>query len=336
MRKQKPFKIQDAGTKMGRIGMTASSLKELREKVANKFEIDADFRLVLEADGTEIEDESYFSTLPEQTVLVVLRPGQFWDGYITYLKLATKKIQESILSEQENVINLTQEMLQDPESPYMLEILNFIKNLKVDVDGENIEEDPDWFEGVPGKLKTKEAVLRRSAIQRVRSYFNHSKDFIDKSKDVSPKGRKELLFILAEFRRKLQSKKYYEEYFARSSESELKFCNKLGWFECEGQYNKENCTGSHKINPYSSRDARILFKTWNLDHRIEKSREILPKLIKATEECPEEKTVNLEYFYDLLFTRVNLRLVDVRCHVIAAHDECKIDERRQYRKRKLK
>ena len=80
MRKQKPFKIQDAGKKMGRIGRTASSLKELREKVARKFEIDTDFRLVLEKDGTEIDDESYFSTLPEQTVLVILRPGQFWDG----------------------------------------------------------------------------------------------------------------------------------------------------------------------------------------------------------------------------------------------------------------
>ena len=72
-------------------------------------------------------------------------------------------------------------MFQDPESPHMLEILDFIKNLKVTVDGESIEEDPNWFEGVRGNLKTKEAVLRKSASQRVRSYFNHSKDFIAKS-----------------------------------------------------------------------------------------------------------------------------------------------------------
>ena len=85
--------------------------------------------------------------------------------------------------------------------------------------------------------------------------------------DVSQATRKYLLDILNEFRSDLKAVKYYEDYFARSAETGLKFCNKLGWFDCEGPFNKKVCTGLHRINPYGSRDARILFKTWNLDHQ---------------------------------------------------------------------
>ena len=58
-------------------------------------------------------------------------------------------------------------------------------------------------------------------------------------------------------------------------------------------------------------------------------------MVKAAMECPDGKEINSSYFYDLLFTRENLKLVDVRCHVIAAHDSCKVDCGRVYRKRKL-
>ena len=82
--KKKPFKVQDAERKHcklnGPVGLTASSLQELKKKAASKLNISGKCRIVLEEDGTEIEDEEYFSTLEPQTVLVVLRPEQHWDG----------------------------------------------------------------------------------------------------------------------------------------------------------------------------------------------------------------------------------------------------------------
>lgn len=35
-------------------------------------------RLVLEADGTQVEDGEYFRTLPNNTVILLLRQGERW------------------------------------------------------------------------------------------------------------------------------------------------------------------------------------------------------------------------------------------------------------------
>jgi hypothetical protein len=35
-------------------------------------------RLVLESDGTQVEDGEYFRTLPNNTVILLLRPGERW------------------------------------------------------------------------------------------------------------------------------------------------------------------------------------------------------------------------------------------------------------------
>ena len=35
-------------------------------------------RIVLESDGTQVEDGEYFQTLPENTIFIVLRPGENW------------------------------------------------------------------------------------------------------------------------------------------------------------------------------------------------------------------------------------------------------------------
>ena len=82
MKKSKPYKIQDCQRKIGRLGITASSLEELRQKSAEKLFAGKEekIRIVLEEDGTEITDETYFETLPAQTAFVVLKKGEFWDG----------------------------------------------------------------------------------------------------------------------------------------------------------------------------------------------------------------------------------------------------------------
>jgi len=56
--------------------------------------------------------------------------------------------------------------------------------------------------------------------------------------------------------------------------------------------------------------------------RIEKSREILPSLLNAIASLRPGHMLNWRYFYDLLFTRCNLKLVHIVCHDKKVHDNC--------------
>lgn len=53
--------------------------------------------------------------------------------------------------------------------------------------------------------------------------------------------------------------------------------------------------------------------------RIEKRRTIVPALLGAVEGCTKAE-VNLDYFYRLLFTTENLKLVHIVCHKKEAHN----------------
>lgn len=72
----KPFKITDAERKT-RKGLVAASLAELISKVAEKMSLE-DVTVVLEGDGTEIDDEEYFATLEAHTNLMILTRDQRW------------------------------------------------------------------------------------------------------------------------------------------------------------------------------------------------------------------------------------------------------------------
>ncbi|XP_023555197.1 DNA fragmentation factor subunit beta isoform X2 [Octodon degus] len=98
----------------------------------------------------------------------------------------------------------------------------------------------------------------------------------------------------------------------------------------EGPFDLEDCASKHSINPYSNRESRILFSTWNLDHIIEKKRTIVPTLADAVQR-QDGREVDWEYFYSLLFTSANLKLVHIACHKKTTHKlEC--DPRRIYRR----
>ena len=87
-----------------------------------------------------------------------------------------------------------------------------------------------------------------------------------------------------------------------------------GLFWCEGRYDQTSCrfNSRHTINPYQSYEARILFSTWNLDHLVERSRTVVPGLVRAVKGRKRNQTVNTEYFYSLLFGRDNLKVMDWR------------------------
>ncbi|XP_063926153.1 DNA fragmentation factor subunit alpha-like [Zophobas morio] len=73
----KPFKITDS-TRENRKGVVAASLEDLTSKVADKLNVAGEVTVVLETDGTEIDDEEYFATLEPHTSLMVLKEGQKW------------------------------------------------------------------------------------------------------------------------------------------------------------------------------------------------------------------------------------------------------------------
>lgn len=61
--------------------------------------------------------------------------------------------------------------------------------------------------------------------------------------------------------------------------------------------------------------------------RIEKKRTVVPTLAEAIQDGRE---VNWEYFYSLLFTAENLKLVHIACHKKTTH-KLQCDRRRIYR-----
>ncbi|KAH9500430.1 hypothetical protein Btru_071871 [Bulinus truncatus] len=72
----RPFKVwsQDRSIKKG---VTVSSLKELISKGCAILKV-SNPKIVLEEDGTEIDDEDYFSFLPDNTVLMFLTNDTKW------------------------------------------------------------------------------------------------------------------------------------------------------------------------------------------------------------------------------------------------------------------
>ncbi|XP_050178483.1 DNA fragmentation factor subunit beta isoform X1 [Myiozetetes cayanensis] len=113
--------------------------------------------------------------------------------------------------------------------------------------------------------------------------------------------------------------------------------DKCDTFHCsplvsQGPFDRDDCPCKHSINPYSNRESRILFSTWNLDHIIEKKRAVVPELAEAVK-TRDGREVNWEYFYQLLFTLDNLKLVHIACHKKTTHN-LSCDKTKIYRKRK--
>ncbi|CAG9822620.1 unnamed protein product [Phaedon cochleariae] len=75
----KPFKITNS-SRESRKGLVACSLEDLTSKVLEKLAIANENKItvVLEVDGTEIDDEEYFGTLDPHTSLMILTEGQNW------------------------------------------------------------------------------------------------------------------------------------------------------------------------------------------------------------------------------------------------------------------
>lgn len=317
----KGLKVSPEFDRNVRKGFAVSSLHDLRLKVSVKLEFNCGQNESLHfylPDGTEIDDEDYFESLPSQTFLVASKQPFFkpsakeenpLEHFLSQLRWngGTAEVIDGIRG---LFLSKNEEMVQKWTT-----LTEYAQKKRKRIHCSSIKDDPDWFKDISTNAKTKEEYLTKGCQARIRGYLAKAESglkTVEKHQDV-----------VAHFRAKLKLNSYYGHYFDRSSSKSDTMCDKLGQFLCEGRFDADKChyygkeeeEKMHIINPYESPEARIMFSTWNLDHVIERSRSIVPALIKAITECQEKKVVlNVDYFHDLLFTRKNLKLVHIVCH----------------------
>lgn len=170
----------------------------------------------------------------------------------------------------------------------------------------------------------------RRAQDRIRTYFYKTRDELVKSGKVPPSQVQNLFSQLQEM---LKSVKFFGCYFDRtfppSDGPQKSLCNTKGTIMCQGRWDKKDCLypSGHEINPYKSREDRIVFQTWNLDHTIERSRSVIPAIKEALAEGAEDENKNGKCKLDIdvkaifrdLFTLSNLKMVHIVCHDKGSH-----------------
>ncbi|XP_054464647.1 DNA fragmentation factor subunit beta [Anoplopoma fimbria] len=310
--KNKPVKIRSCKDNR-KYGVAAKDMKELLRKGCKVFQLPlSGAHVCLSSDGTEVTEE-FFQTLPDNTELVLLCRDQTWGGVVCDIGqlLSTDRHADGL-------IEAAKGLLSDEQSPKRRKILtDLLHNLDDRSELEKREEDEEWFKGVDTRFKTKSAYMKYNCESRIRGYVKE----VDAAAKTIPKAkvREEFLKTSKCLAGMLKAAKHNGCYFDRTEKEADRLCTQAGWFTCQGSFEQEVCQSLHSINPYGSRESRIVFSTWNLDHRIEKKRAIIPALLEALQDH-KSTDVNLSYFYRLLFTRENLKLVHIVCHKKGAHN----------------
>uniref|UniRef100_G1R9M5 DNA fragmentation factor subunit beta n=1 Tax=Nomascus leucogenys TaxID=61853 RepID=G1R9M5_NOMLE len=132
---------------------------------------------------------------------------------------------------------------------------------------------------------------------------------------VGAEAQEEFLRVLGSMCQKLRSVQYNGSYFDRGAKGGGRLCTPEGWFSCEVSY----CPSLHAHHPCEFTLSRVLADTWcHCTFLIEKKRTIIPTLVEAIKE-QDGREVDWEYFYGLLFTSENLKLVHIVCHKKTTH-----------------
>ncbi|CAN7987130.1 unnamed protein product [Ixodes hexagonus] len=313
--KRRPYIIQNF--KGDRRQVTASSCRDLLSSGCSLFGIPrTDASLVLD-DGTEIDDE-YLATCGDYTVFTVLKSSET----IKYIPQKAKELVSHftrLLSSNPKEVTAA---LEHCKAQLIEQMLGNIESLEVPEHvllSDSKKEDPNWFEGEK-RATSKKRVMRERAKTRIKGYFYKSKDDLQRS--VPENGKQCAGQLFQEFLALLRANDHNGHYFVRGEEKAL--CSETGQFVCQGTFSKSSCNSLvHRINPYGSREQLVCFSTWNLDHRVERSRSILPAIGEAIKEA-NGRILNASYFYKLLFTTDNLKLVHPVCHIKSVHEgfEC--------------
>ncbi|XP_051280869.1 DNA fragmentation factor subunit beta [Dicentrarchus labrax] len=310
--KNKAVKIRNCDQNR-KYGVAAKDVKELLKKGCKILQLPlSGAHVCLYSDGTKVTEE-FFPTLPDNTELVLLSRDQTWSGVVCDIGQLLSPGRYS-----DGLIEAAKGLLSDEQSPKRRKILtDLLLNLEDRSELESREEDEDWFKGVDARFKTKSAYMKYNCESRIRGYV---KEVDDATKSIQKaKVKAEFLKASKCLVEMLKTAKYNGCYFDRTEKEPDRLCTREGWFTCQGSFDQEVCQSFHSINPYGSRESRIIFSTWNLDHRIEKKRSVIPALVEALQKH-KSADVNLNYFYRLLFTRENLKLVHIVCHKKGAHN----------------
>ncbi|KAK2898493.1 hypothetical protein QQF64_032280 [Cirrhinus molitorella] len=321
--KPKLVKIRSAN-QAKKYGIAALNLKDLIKKGCNLLKVSSSgVQVCLYEDGTVVTEE-YFQNLPNNTVVVLLTQGQSWNGFVDVINQVLDSDRDT-----DGLISAANKLLSDERSPKRRKILgDLLRNLKDNSEMESRDDDKDWFEGIDARFKTKSAYMKYNCECRIRGYLKEVDGY---TKTIpNAKTKSEYKKVVENLSEKLKAARYNGTYFDRSEKDVHRLCTEEGWFTCQGAFDVNNCTFLHSINPYGNRESRINFSTWNLDHVIEKKRTIMPTLAEALQ-SNKSGDINVDYFYKLLFTRENLKLVEIACHKKGAH-ELSCDSRKIYKR----
>ncbi|NXX97689.1 DFFB factor, partial [Centropus bengalensis] len=310
-----------------KFGVAGGSLRAVLRKGCRLLQVPlAGSRLCLYEDGTELS-ESGFRALPPHSELVLLGPGETWRGCASDIEL----LLGACCERRGAVVEAARTLLAGERAPGRQRLLaDLIHNLSENSQAEGKEQDQAWFEGLESRFKNKSSYMRYSCECRIRSYLREVSSFIPNVHPMARDAYKRIIDLMSD---KLKSAKYNGCYFDRREEEAARLCTAEGCrLVLQGPFDRADCPCKHSINPYSNRESRILFSTWNLDHIIEKKRAVVPELAEAVK-TRDGREVNWEYFYRLLFTVENLKLVHIACHKKTNHN-LSCDKTKIYRKRK--
>lgn len=328
----KGFKVTDAERKT-RVGIAVKTIDELKTKTIQKFKLklspsEISFQL---PDGTFVDNDKYFQTLSAQTLLIWVKEGESAETDAEILYKTLREVNDEYLSAGEKV----QEFFTEKMKNKVYKLAELLKGIDGDQAKLSLKsEDPEWFKGLDTSAKTKEEYLFRRAQDRIRTYFYKTREELRKKPDLP---QEKLQILLIDLQNRLKISKYNGHLFDRNRASEndpnlRSFCSKDGTFLCQGRWDKEEClyTSVHQINPYKSKEERIIFQTWNLDHTKERTRSVIPAICQAlkSEKIPmkeNEPFLDTELFIDVkaifndLFTVNNLKIVHIVCHDKSVH-----------------
>ncbi|KAK2489603.1 hypothetical protein MC885_012293 [Smutsia gigantea] len=310
-RKPKTFKLRALHSQK-KFGVAGRSCQEVLRKGCLHLQLPvAGSRLCLYEDGTELT-EDYFRSVPDNSELLLLTAGQTWHGYVSDISRFLSVFHKPHME----VIQAARQLLSGEQAPLRQKLLaDLLHTVSGNIEAETRAEDPPWFEGLESRFRSKSSYLRYSCESRIRSYLREVSSYASM---VDAEAQEKYLRVVGAMGRKLRTVKYNGSYFDRGAQAGIRLCTPEGWFSCQGPFDVDNCASRHSINPYSNREGRVLFSTWNLDHMIEKKRSIVPTLAEAVKEQGGGE-VDWEYFYSLLFTSENLKLVHIACHKKTAH-----------------
>ncbi|KAL4709953.1 hypothetical protein ACJJTC_003916 [Scirpophaga incertulas] len=335
---KKGFKVTDL-KRDKKIGVAAENLDELIIKSCQKLGFNVastECRLFVAEDGTRVDENEYFNTLPPQTLFVLLKNREKmvtdFDYYYSMIRSTKKEYIETGTAAKEFLSTNIKEKLKV-----------FQRYIAAANDARTMlserAHDPEWFHGLELSEKTKEQSMSKRIKERMRGYYYKTKTSLQTSElyihSKNGRGKQLIDQFLTDLHKILEMNKYNDTYFNRKAAKTQRLCNENGLFQCGGLWSSDTCIyeGEHVINPYRSREERIIFQTWNLDHKIELSRSIIPKILEAIEclyngyftcvSCEnnyKQGVIETDRYYLQIFTQNNLKLVHIVCHYKGKHD----------------